>query len=394
VERTAVVWGLAFLGMVLPGGVSCVFDSGGFPGGAGDAAAVDSAFPDAVATDSGAGDASAGDAGIADAGIADAAPQVDASNPCLVMDPPWWDLSWHRRREISLGTVVEDYTVLLALTGTTMSEIENYTPGDFNHVRVLRYDGAWQELDRSVRPDTTSLRISFRVREDLDGSLGEPRYFLYYDNPAAGAAPHDSREVLLFFDDFDRSTLGIGTMYEQWDEDGSAPGTWWIDNSELAQDGVSALTVLAIPSLAGRLGVGFRLAYDWLSADVGVDSGPVFHWTISPDTGYYLERQDMDAVLFDEPAHTWQNSQTMASSADNAWHYHVLLYHNGLLRFFEDGSEVQFTLPLTSTGGETVGVATYYPRTSPFRFDNLSVRLYMVPAPVLTAGSEQYCAGS
>jgi hypothetical protein len=388
VERTAIVWGVVFLGMVLPGGVSCVFDRGGFSGGAGDAAVVDSAFPDAMATDSGAGDASAGDAGIVDA-----APQVDASNPCLVMDPPWWDLSWHRRRGISLGTVVEDYTVLLELTGTTRSEIESYTPGDFNHLRVLRYDGAWQELDRAVRSDTTSLRISFRVREDLDGSLGEPRYFLYYDNPVAGAAPRDLREVLLFFDDFERPTLGIGTMYEQWDEDGFAPGTWWIDNGELAQDGTSALTVLAVPGLAGRLGVGFWLTYDWLSADVCADSGPVFHWTISPDAGYYLERQHMDAVLFDEPIHGWQNSETMPSSADNAWHRHALLYHNGSLGFYEDGSGVQFTLPLTSTGAETVGIAAYCQRTSPFRFDNLSVRLYMVPAPVLTAGSEQYCAG-
>lgn len=366
------------LALAMISGWSCTFDRRGVPGEAGDAQVV----PDSSLTDALPSDALPSDAG----------PHQDAGNPCQGLNPPWWDHSWHRRRPIDLGTVPENYTVTLELADSLQADVESNARTDLEDLRVLRYDGSWMELHRTVRSEPTYLRIRFRVQEDQTGLSGQPRYFLYYDHPSATAAPGDFSQVFLFFDDFERVDLGIGTVYGQWDANQILPGSWSIENGELIQDGTSELTTLVIRGLAGRLSVGFVISYLWLSDPFWPDAGPVFHWDSIASDGYYLERQTTDAVLFTEPTHTEQDRLAMGGASDDAWHRHTLRYHGGTLTFHEDSVGPQFTLPLTPSGTETVGVATYCIRASPTRFDNLVVQLYQEPEPIPTLGSELYCA--
>jgi len=372
---------LWLLGMAVAWNVSCVFDKSGLRSG--DAAQE---LPDVAIVDAWVADAS-----LVDAELADAESPVDAGNPCLALDPPWWDLDWQRRRPLELGTVPADYTVTLELGGSQQLAIESHTRADLQDLRVLRYDGTWQELHRMVQPDPGVLSIRFRVREDQDGSPGLPRYFLYYDNSSAAAALSAPTEVFLFFDDFERPQLGIGTLYEQWNWDTFAPGSWWIDNGELVQDGTGSLTAVIVPGLAGMLDVGYAISYRWLGDPACADSGPIFHFDPADSSGYYLERQYSDAVLFSEPVHIEQGRQSMPSYADTNWHWHELHYYGGTMTFREDGNGPQYALALTPTGTQTVGLATFCWRVGSFRFDNLMVRLYQDPEPAPTASAEQIC---
>ncbi len=331
-----------------------------------------------------------------DASVAsDSGPPVDAAGPCATPDPPWWDPAWRRRRPMDLGVVGRGYTVTLNLEGAQRAEVLSHVQGGLEDLRVLRHGSAWSELNRIARDlaDTT-LMVRFQVPDDLDGTPGEPRYFLYYDNPQAGAPPRDPRRVFLFFDDFSRSDLWSGGLYAQWDDSYIFPGSWWIDNGELVQDGTSDLTALLIPGLAGMLSDGFELSYRWLSTSGSsgdcVDSGPVFHFLLPNGDGFYLERQASNAVLFAEPSHTVLHEQPLPPP-DDQWHRHTLRVVGDSVRIFEDSSSTWFTLPYTPTGAETVGVATYCYREMGFRFDSLSVRYLVDPEPLLTAGDELFC---
>ena len=197
--------------------------------------------------------------------------------------------------------------------------------------------------------------------------------------------------MFLFFDNFNRSSLGIGGAYHQWDINSAARGDWRIVNNELVQDGTGLLTALVVTSLAGLLEPGFLVSYRWLSDATCPDSGPAFHWIMASNDGYYVERQHVNAALFSEPLHEFQDAQSIGVAPDDQWHRHILRVHNGTVTFFEDQNSVQFNLPHTFLGGETVGVATFCTRGAAFRFDDLTVRYYVEPEPALTLDNELYC---
>ncbi len=60
--------------------------------------------------------------------------------------------------------MAQDYTVLLSVIDGTQTDIESHTLGELEDLRVVRYDGTWTDLDRTVRADPAALRIRFRVR--------------------------------------------------------------------------------------------------------------------------------------------------------------------------------------------------------------------------------------
>ena len=85
----------------------CKFSQAGLP-----EPSLDSSVPptDAAMVDGGTVDA------VSDGYVwLDGPVETDAGSTCSSLDPPWWNTAWKRRREISMGPVIQDYSVLLTI---------------------------------------------------------------------------------------------------------------------------------------------------------------------------------------------------------------------------------------------------------------------------------------
>jgi hypothetical protein len=326
--------------------------------------------------------------GPIDTALVDAAVEPDAGEPCADFDPPWALTSWARRRELVFDTVPAHYSVMVDLMNPVFAEIAPHTRADYFDLRVVRDDGQITELDRVVVEFADWIRVWFMVDTALNGGAGDPRYFLYYDNPDADPPPRQPHNVFPFVDFFERADLGLGTRYAQVDL-GSTPGNWRIENGQLVQDGTWNHTGLVVLSLEGLLVPGFELVYRWLSHATYTDSGPLLFWSRTAGGGYYIERRTTTGVLFSEPDHSTLQQEPMPM-ADDTWHTHVLRYYDNTLIFREDGDSQVFDLTPTLVGDETVGVATYHD-AEVYRFDNLRVRVFVSPEPEPTIQDPAVC---
>jgi hypothetical protein len=127
----------------------------------------------------------------------------------------WWDCDYDYRKQLTItaGTaaVPSDYTLSItfdhaALVGAGKSQ------ADGDDIRLLYWNGsAWVELDRYLDPSSSwndaSTSLWFKTQAGIPASGSDSDYYLYYGNPAAGSAPANPGNVVLFMDDFESGDL-------------------------------------------------------------------------------------------------------------------------------------------------------------------------------------------
>lgn len=129
--------------------------------------------------------------------------------------PGWWDPTYRFRQRIDVtaGAVAapDDYTVPLVIDHAALVT-SGLARSDGNDLRVLMWDGAaWTELDRVLDEatawNTAGTTIWFRTRDPIPATT-DISYWLYYGNPAPGAALADPEQVYLLSEGFESGTLG------------------------------------------------------------------------------------------------------------------------------------------------------------------------------------------
>jgi len=133
--------------------------------------------------------------------------------------PAWWDRNYLHRRQLtvlnnSAALLPADYSVALvvdhsALVGSGSSR------SDGSDLRIVEITtGNPVEIDRVAETawNSSTTAVWFRTRGDIPASSSDGRYYAYYGNPSAGAAPADRRNVYLFWDDFDDGSIGDWTV--------------------------------------------------------------------------------------------------------------------------------------------------------------------------------------
>ncbi|MBI5479308.1 MAG: DUF2341 domain-containing protein [Deltaproteobacteria bacterium] len=197
---------------------------GGPPDAPSDAAA------DSAATD--AGDAAPGDGtstdGNAGDGAADA-PQTDAQTDAPVCQPPWWDAAWTARRQLTITNNASQTLPVGFQLGTPL-DVEGLIGGSaWDQIRVVRRAGsAWSEQTRVLdNPGANAEWIWLKLAASVAPSAADSSFWIYYGNPAAGAAPGDPALVFDFYDPFSGSALSAAWQYK---------GTPTVSGSEVRLD--------------------------------------------------------------------------------------------------------------------------------------------------------------
>ncbi|MGH2620903.1 MAG: hypothetical protein ACRDHG_10095, partial [Anaerolineales bacterium] len=129
----------------------------------------------------------------------------------------WWDPNYAFRQQLTVSTgalglstghevaITLDHAALVA-AGKSLSS------GD--DARLAYFNGAaWVQLDRVRDPLTSwnsgSTKLWFAVAGPILPSSSDNNYYLYYDNPAAGAPPADLDAIFNLADDFEDGSLSI-----------------------------------------------------------------------------------------------------------------------------------------------------------------------------------------
>lgn len=236
----------------------------------------------------GAGVAQAADQSVSTEGIA----VRTVAPPCV---PAWWDAAYDLRRSIAVTTstaVGNDHSVTVTLDHAAMVAGATSLASGAD-VRVVALDTAactWSELDRVVDDstawNTATTRLWFRLATAVEASSSSATaYYLYYDNPSAGAPPANASNVFLRYDDFPGAALGPAWTVTR------PPTTWSVSGNELNvtmepnQNLIAAdnAPVFGIPDPTGDIESQVRLTGD-LTAD-GHTAGLL---TYQNDTAYAM----------------------------------------------------------------------------------------------------------
>ncbi|MBP7653654.1 hypothetical protein KA977_09545 [Candidatus Dependentiae bacterium] len=129
----------------------------------------------------------------------------------------WWNKSYKRRMKLRITnnntwwiTLPSGYSVNYSIDTNSLINSGMLRP-DLNDLRVVRYNtatGVYTELNRVYidRPDMAGLW--FRTMDTIASSLFRENYYIYYNNPAAGAPPANPNNVFIVYDDFSINSLG------------------------------------------------------------------------------------------------------------------------------------------------------------------------------------------
>lgn len=128
----------------------------------------------------------------------------------------WWNKSYTRRIKLRITnnntwwvTLPSDYSVNLDLDTNSLIT-QGLLRADLNDLRLVRYNsgtGVYTELDRVYihRPDMKG--IWFRIIDTISASSYLENYYIYYNNPSAVAAPSNTDNVFIIYDDFSINSL-------------------------------------------------------------------------------------------------------------------------------------------------------------------------------------------
>ena len=120
-----------------------------------------------------------------------------------------WD-DWAKHRQLTISAAADNgvsagYTVRFNVTGDDAAAIYNACLASGDDFRIVYWDGSsWVELDRDlVMFSATEIEVWFKLQADIAGGVSDDNYYVYYDNPGAGAPPVDRSSVYFFFDGFE-----------------------------------------------------------------------------------------------------------------------------------------------------------------------------------------------
>lgn len=158
---------------------------------------------------------------------------IDAASGATPLD--WWDDAYRLRLPlaISVGGAAPQggyagYTARLAELDTAALIAGGDLRDDCSDLRLVRWQGgAWSEIDRHLIGCGGPADLRFALAADIAPGATDDSYFLYLDNPDAGApAPLRPANVYLWYDDGgeDRSTAYDHGRLDSWGSTNS-----WVD---------------------------------------------------------------------------------------------------------------------------------------------------------------------
>ena len=300
--------------------------------------------------------------------------------------PPWWDTGWRKRRRL---TVSSSPTVPLPIGFEVRlsAELSPYAPLD--QLRVVRWaGGGWTEKARVVEEvtATSAEQLWFALDVDVPPDTSNADYWVYLDNPGAGAPDGRPEEVFtLFYDSFDQPTIDLGR--------------WAVSAASIDTGGSHELVLSAGESVRSQVGwapghaVDFLMVYDhpWASSSAGfqrlddfVDLDPWMLWldragdgTVVPDV-FLMALGDQTSVSGPprDPAVTY--------------HLYTIDRQAGAVRFEFDGEpHYTRTLPNAFTDPLQIRFRNGGPSVTVMRFEMVRVRRTVDPAPTVTLGEEE-----
>lgn len=150
----------------------------------------------------------------------------------------WWNGNYAYRQQLTVTTGAnspyngyQDYTVRIDSLNTQSLITATKMQADCDDLRVVYFDGLTStELDREVIDcNTTSTDLRFPLQTDISASTATTAYYVYYGNASAGTGPEDLSTVYLWYDDASTNQLAnyvLGRGDEWHGTDGANSITW------------------------------------------------------------------------------------------------------------------------------------------------------------------------
>ncbi len=297
--------------------------------------------------------------------------------PVAVAGPPavvplensdWWNSAWLKRQQLVVtagDAVTAGYSVRAYITGSYAAAIYNDCLASGNDLRVVyrAIGGTWTDLDRDlVTFSAAAIDVWFPLQAGIAGGGMASSYYLYYDNPAAGAPLADKANVYLFYDDFNRAdsnTVGNGWVESfnglaRGTED--APGDCQIKSNQLqliehaivSQGGIGSgilaslqYTMPAIPGSGNNLEIWFSIRrpssgtvreYDGVAVAVNNTN------TLGGEKHYWITDDKY-------PYHNTLDSHTVSGMTTGTWSMEAIMEADYAI----EGRFWQGTRPITPT---------------------------------------------
>ena len=136
-----------------------------------------------------------------------ASPVAAVASPLLQIPVPWWNPAWAYVRPVAITVGANPplnryagYSARLLIDTTDSSRFR----ADCADLRIVYWDGLSNiELDRDLYGcGSSSTEVWFALQADIGDGATDFDYYAYYGNPAAGAEPSDRTQVYLWWDDF------------------------------------------------------------------------------------------------------------------------------------------------------------------------------------------------
>lgn len=326
---------------------------------------------------------------------------------------PWWNAGYAHRlplliTEKAAGPLPAGYSVVLVLdTAALVATQKLQQSGD--DLRLVRWDGAahHEHHRRLVAPDTKTTEVWFKTEGAINGESRD--YTLYHGNPGAGAPPDhwsDSMgadtpsEVYVAADDFEEHAAGdcpdgwapcdTGVSSQRWQVQGTSERflqttaddtyifsgqTHWADISMEAR--VWSEHPDGCPGIASRVQTQKHLVYAGYNC---IDSKAQYPPIFGKDNVTVWVRPDADGYY---PLHDAQDLGVTINPQE--WHRVRVAWTGAEVRLFHDGifAGKASTKTPDVVGAGRVGLFSTYGNL-PFRADDVVVRLYVDPEPVVS----------
>jgi hypothetical protein len=303
--------------------------------------------------------------------------------------------------ELQAGSqaVSPGYTLFLTVNHAAMVG-EGKARADGEDLRIVRLlpDG-WAEVDRVLASgsqwNTTNTTLAFRHAEGLSAGEALRDYYLYYGCPGAAAAPEDPQKVFLIASAFNQS----GELAPWTDITLSGSSRWFIDEEGVLRQesddeysgGPPAINFKLLYKSPGMLR-DLWVEYDFKPRDDDLTAVGLCSADSSPEGFYVGQTQELwfEGAGDEDRLGYWAGSgdtdYRLGDFAHNNWYRVKAAWTSSVLHFWFGGSlvadwptgpsqEGYFCFALNGMGG--------------LHLDNLIVRRYMEPEPVVSLGGEE-----
>ena len=304
-----------------------------------------------------------------------------------ICENTWWNCNYSYRQKINISN--NDASVLInqSTINTTLDTQSLTVAGkmlsDGTDLRVVYWDGTnFNELDRINESEfnLTNTLISFSLQENISVSGESTNYYYYYGNNNPGTIPNDGNKVYLYYDDFNRASLG-----DDYTESG-AGGTWSIASNDYLKcadisDGYPYLNYNNLTMYADRnYQVDTNIYFDPTGDANSWGGFKIFSGHLLDfNTDRYSDRQTGTALEAPEvptvSVGTWYDVKFIYSGTTLTW------YHNGVNAYSD---------PLTGSGNPSGTWGFVGPYYDDFNlWDDIKIRYYNNNLPTVTLNPEE-----